>query len=72
VSDTTYGELLAEAERQLVRAIFATHEPFRTVPQARHAADDYAHLLLALKAGFGRWRPSRRQRNQESSRGLNP
>jgi hypothetical protein len=51
VSGATYGELLAEAERQLVRAIFATHEPFRTVPQARHAADDYAHLLLALKGG---------------------
>lgn len=51
MSDVTYGALLADAERHLVRAIFTTHVPFQSAPQARHAAEDYTQILLALKGG---------------------
>lgn len=51
MSETTYGALLVEAERHLVEAIFATREPFRSAHQARHTADEYAQILVALKAG---------------------
>jgi hypothetical protein len=49
VSDPTYGELLATAEHHLVRAIFATREPFRSAQAAHDAVAGYADLLLALK-----------------------
>lgn len=52
MSDATYGALLADAEHQLVRAIFTTREPFRSANQARQTADDYAQILFALKDGI--------------------
>ena len=51
MSDETYGALLGEAERHLIRAIFTTHEAFCSPDQAHQAADDYAQILLSLKGG---------------------
>jgi hypothetical protein len=51
VSDATYGDLVAAAERHLVRAIFDTREPFRSTHAARDAVTGYADLLVALKDG---------------------
>lgn len=52
MSDPTYGELLATAEHHLVRAIFATREPFRSAHAASDAVAGYADILLALKEGI--------------------
>jgi hypothetical protein len=49
VSDTSYGELLTAAEHYLVRAIFATREPFLSAHAACDAVAGYAEILLALK-----------------------
>jgi hypothetical protein len=49
VSDATYGELFSAAEQYLIRAIFATREPFRSAQAAHDAVDGYADILLALK-----------------------
>jgi len=49
VSDATYGELFTAAEHYLVRAIFATREPFRSAHAAHDAVAGYADLLMALK-----------------------
>jgi hypothetical protein len=51
VSDATYGDLVAAAERHLVRAIFETRQPFSSTHAARSAVTGYADLLVALKEG---------------------